>query len=139
VPILGIAGILVAGYLTYIETNNATAVCGPVGDCNAVQQSPYAYLFGVPVAVLGLVGYVAIVLAWLAGRGRGRLATWSALSQFVLVFVGVLLSSYLTFLEPFVIGASCLWCLSSAVILTAMLWLVAGPGFQAYTNLRGAD
>lgn len=62
VPPLVILGLIVAGYLTYVETQQLLAVCGPVGDCNAVQQSEYALLFGfLPIAVLGLLGYIALV------------------------------------------------------------------------------
>lgn len=136
VPLLTVAGMAVAAYLSYVEASGATAVCGPVGDCNAVQQSPYARMFGLPVGLLGLIGYAAIAGAWLGGRGKGRLAAWSNLVQFGFVFVGVLFSSYLTFLEPFVIGATCLWCLTSAVIMTLLLWLTAGPGFGALASLR---
>jgi uncharacterized membrane protein len=138
VPALAALGIVVAGYLSFIETSGALAVCGPVGDCNAVQQSPYARVLGIPVGLLGLAGYVAIIAAWLLGRGSGRAAAWGTFAQFVMVFVGVVFSIYLTFLEPFVIGATCLWCLSSAVIITAMLWLVAGPGSLAWDRLRPA-
>jgi uncharacterized membrane protein len=138
-PALASLGIVVAGYLSYIETSGALAVCGPVGDCNAVQQSPYARVLGVPVGLLGLAGYVAIIVAWFLGRGSGRPAAWGTFAQFVMVFVGVVFSIYLTFLEPFVIGATCLWCLSSAVIMTAMLWLVAGPGSFAWHRLRSGS
>jgi uncharacterized membrane protein len=138
-PMLAAVGMVVAGYLSYVETSGVAAVCGPVGDCNTVQQSPYASIVGVPVGILGLVGYAAIVIAWAVGRGTGRLASLSTILQFAMVFIGVLFSTYLTFLEPFVIGATCLWCLSSAVIMTAMLWLVAGPGFRAVAALRGRD
>jgi uncharacterized membrane protein len=136
VPVLAVGGMLVAGYLSYVETSGGVAVCGPVGDCNAVQQSPYARVLGIPVGLLGLAGYVAIVAAWLMGRGTGRLATWGSFAQLVMVFIGVVFSIYLTILEPFVIGATCLWCLSSALIMTAMLWLVAGPGTLAWDGLR---
>ncbi len=65
IPVLCIIGLGVAGYLTYVETAQVTAVCGPIGDCNAVQQSDYARLFGVvPIGVLGLIGYTAIIAAW---------------------------------------------------------------------------
>jgi uncharacterized membrane protein len=53
-----------------------------------------------------------------------------------MVFIGVLVAACHTFLEPFVIGATCIWCLSSAVIMTAILWLVAGPRFRALTVLQ---
>jgi uncharacterized membrane protein len=49
---------------------------------------------------------------------------------------GTLFSIYLTFLEPFVIGATCAWCLSSAVIMTIQMWLSITPGKLAITNLR---
>lgn len=52
-------------YMAYVETQAVEAVCGPVGDCNAVQNNSYAKLFGVlPVGVLGVVGYAAILAAW---------------------------------------------------------------------------
>lgn len=124
IPILTLLGLFVAGYLSYVEVGHQQAMCGPVGDCNRVQQSPYAQLFGViPVALLGLSGYFAIAVCWLAREfGPQRLHDYSALAIGALALVGTLFSIYFTFLEPFVIGATCLWCLSSAVIMTALLW-----------------
>jgi uncharacterized membrane protein len=129
VPALVVIGLGVAGYLAYVETAQVAAVCGPVGDCNTVQQSEYARLFGlIPIGVLGLIGYLAIGLAWAVGRyGRGLPADWAARALVGLTLVGTLFSIYLTFLEPFVIGATCAWCLTSAVIMTALLWLTAAP------------
>lgn len=120
IPLLIVAGLIVAAYMTFVETTGTEAVCGPVGDCNTVQQSRYATLFGfLPVGVLGLIGYVAMGLAWLAAE-RGVL---SYAPLVFMAFGGTLFSIYLTFLEPFVIGATCLWCLSSAVIITLILLL----------------
>jgi uncharacterized membrane protein len=51
---------------------------------------------------------------------------------------GVIFSIYLTFLEPFVIGATCAWCLSSAVIITVLLWLAVRPGRLALARLSSA-
>lgn len=133
VPVLCIVGLAVAGYLAYVETQQVEAVCGPVGDCNSVQQSEYALLFGVlPIAVLGVTGYVAILAAWAWGRlGRRRLAELTPLALFGMALFGVLFSIYLTFLEPFVIGATCSWCLTSAVIMTLILLLVTERGWGA--------
>lgn len=65
IPALCLIGMGVAGYMAYVETAQVEAECGPVGDCNTVQQSEYACLFGVlPVGVLGLTGYLAVLLAW---------------------------------------------------------------------------
>ena len=132
IPILSVIGLGVAIYLTFIETTNAKAVCGPVGDCNAVQASPFAKLFGVvPVGLLGAVGYIGILAAWFLGRrGRGRLAQLMPVVIFGMALFGVLFSIYLTYIELFVIHAVCIWCLTSAVIMALVLVLVGGrsPG-----------
>lgn len=127
VPLLSAVGLAVAGYLAYVETQQVTAVCGPVGDCNSVQQSPYARLFGlIPIGVLGVAGYLAILAAWAVARfGRGRISQWACILTFAAAAGGTAFSIYLTFLEPFVIGATCAWCLSSAVIMTSLLLLMA--------------
>jgi uncharacterized membrane protein len=127
VPVLVVLGVGVASYLSYIEITHTEAVCGPVGDCNTVNQSPYATLFGfLPVGVLGLMGYGVVLSLWALGRvgpeayrPRAHLALWGA------ALFGTLFSIYLTFLEPFVIGATCAWCLTSAVIMTLLLWASA--------------
>jgi len=141
VPILAVAGAAVAVYLTYVEATGDLAVCGPVGDCNAVQQSPYAKLFGVvPVGLVGLAGFAAILLTWLVIRIRpGRLADNAAVAQFGMTAFGTLFMVGLTFLEPFVIGATCLWCLGSAVTITALLWLSVGPAVNALERLERPD
>ena len=125
IPILALIGLGVAAYLAYVETAQVTAVCGPVGDCNAVQQSVYARLFGViPIGVLGVVGYIVILIAWAVTQFiHGQ---WADLAQWTLwisTILGALFSIYLTFLEPFVIGATCVWCLSSAITMTMLFWL----------------
>lgn len=127
IPVLALIGLGVAAYLTYIETQPVEAVCGPVGDCNAVQSSSYARVFGIPVGLIGIGGYLAMLGAWVWGRS-GK-ATARLLLVGMAAF-GVVASIYLTWLELFVIEAVCMWCLSSAVIMGLMLlvsaaWLAA--------------
>jgi uncharacterized membrane protein len=133
IPILSVIGLGVAIYLTFIETTNAKAVCGPVGDCNAVQASPFAKLFGVvPVGLLGAVGYIGILAAWFLGRrGRGRLAQLMPVVIFGMALFGVLFRIYLTYIELFVIHAVCIWCLTSAVIMALVLALSVGEAMDA--------
>lgn len=137
IPVLTLIGCGVAAYLAYVETAQVSAVCGPVGDCNTVQQSTYARLFGVlPIGVLGLMGYIAILAAWLVRRfSRGRPADLAALVLLGMTAFGTLFSIYLTILEPFVIGATCAWCLTSAIIITLLLWLALPSGRQAIIHL----
>jgi len=127
-PVLATVGMAVASYLAFVEVTGHTAVCGPVGDCNTVQQSPYAVLFGLlPLGILGQIGYLAMFGAWLVAvlgpRGAAPVS-WSLL--WALALAGTAFSVYLTFLEPFVIGATCVWCLTSAVVMALML-LAATP------------
>jgi uncharacterized membrane protein/thiol-disulfide isomerase/thioredoxin len=138
VPPLVALGLAVAGYLAYVETQQVVAVCGPVGDCNTVQQSEFALLFGfLPVAVLGLLGYIGIGVAWAVARyGSGLWADLALVSMQVMASFGLLFSIYLTFLEPFVIGATCAWCLTSAVVMTVLFWVVMPAARPALVSLR---
>jgi uncharacterized membrane protein len=134
IPVVCIVGFGVAGYLAYVETRQISAVCGPVGDCNTVQQSEYARLFGIlPIGVMGLAGYVAIMIAWLVARyTTGKIIDIANLSMFGMAVFGVLFSIYLTFLEPFVIGATCAWCLTSAILITLLMLLTVRPAKLAF-------
>lgn len=125
IPALAIAGAGVAFYLAFVETTGSEAVCGPVGDCNAVQQSAYARLFGVVhIGLLGLIGYIVILglwaMQWLGSEALRKKTDWLLPA---VVWFGVAFSAYLTFLEPFVIGAVCMWCMTSAWIMTGLLYL----------------
>lgn len=134
IPVFSVLGMGVAFYLTYVETSGVEAVCGPVGDCNTVQLSPYATLFGVlPVGLLGLIGYALILIGWaLYHYGPQSLRWTSAIAVWGMAFFGVLFSIYLTFLEPFVIGATCMWCISSAIIMTLTFLAATGPAKSAW-------
>ena len=113
--VLALAGVAVAGYLTWIHYGEIDPVCvGGGGGCERVQASEYSEVAGVPVALLGLVTYAAITALLLLPRSRGVLpAAGVALVAFAF-------SAYLTYLELFVIDAICQWCVASAVIATAL-------------------
>jgi len=138
IPVIALLGMGVAGYLTFVETTGATAVCGPVGDCNTVNQSEYATLFGlIPVGGLGLFGYIAILAAWMVGRlNLGWFSHLANFGVFGMALFGNVFSIYLTFLEPFVIGATCAWCLSSAIMITLIAWLTWRIGVNAFARFR---
>jgi uncharacterized membrane protein len=137
VPVVALVGIGVAGYLTYVETQAVVAICGPVGDCNAVQNSPYAKILGIlPVGIFGLVGYVAILIAWVIQKvNHGRWASYAQLAMLGMAFFGTLYSVYLTYLEIWVIRAVCMWCISSAVLITLLMLLSIQPAIEALDSL----
>jgi uncharacterized membrane protein/thiol-disulfide isomerase/thioredoxin len=128
-PLLSIIGLVIAIYLSYVEITLTEAFCGPVGDCNTVQQSEYAHLFGyVPIGILGIIGYSLILGSWgLYEFGPAQWRKIAAIAKWVLALLGTAFSVYLTFLEPFIIGATCAWCITSAIIMTVLLWVSTPP------------
>jgi uncharacterized membrane protein len=112
--VLAVLGMGVAGYLTYIHYAGIDPVCNIAHGCIKVQTSQYAKLAGVPVALLGLVGYVTITAAIVVDGELGRLAA----ALFALVGFGF--SAYLTYRELFTIDAICQWCVASAVLMTGL-------------------
>jgi uncharacterized membrane protein len=132
-PVLSLLGFGIASYMSYVELTQATAVCGPVGNCNSVQESPYAILFGVlPVGVLGVIGYLAILISWLLRiYGPSSLRRFFTLAVWGMAWFGVLFAIYLTFLEPFIIGATCAWCISNSIIMTLILLASTQPAKEA--------
>ena len=114
---LAAAGMLVAAYLTWLKlSGSGAALCVAGSGCDLVQASRYSTFLWVPTALWGLATYVVIgVLAWMGPTPR----TWRI--AFALAAGGVGFSAYLTWLSVFDLGATCVWCLTSAVILIAML------------------
>jgi uncharacterized membrane protein len=112
---LSLAGLAVAGYLTWVHYEDLEAVCvGGGGGCERVQNSEYAELAGIPVALLGLIGYLAIGASLLL---RGELARMAGA---LLSLAGAGFSLYLTYLELFEIEAICQWCVASAVLMVGL-------------------
>jgi uncharacterized membrane protein len=109
--LLALAGIGIAGYLTYVHYQELSPLC-TTGGCEKVQSSKYAKVSGVPVPLIGLVGYVAIFASLLVRGELARLATAA------MAFGGFVFSAYLTYLELFKIDAICQWCVASAVVMT---------------------
>jgi uncharacterized membrane protein len=116
VIVLALIGTGIAGYLTWVHYAGLHVVClAGGGGCEKVQSSDYATLAGVPVALLGLIGYLGILAGTLLLPDEtGRLATA------FLALVGFGFSMYLTWAELFRIHAICQWCVASAAIMTAL-------------------
>lgn len=123
IPLLAVAGLGIMVYLTSIPETN---ICYPSGACQIIQQSEYGEILDVPVGLWGALGYLAILVTWSASLfGSSRLLSIVPWALLALTLLGVLFSLYFTFLEPFVIGATCPWCLTSAILMTILFWLSA--------------
>lgn len=115
IALLILLGIGVAGYLVYVHYADIDPVCaGGSSGCHTVQASDYADLLGVPVAVIGLGGYLALAASLFVPGEAGRAIGMA------LALIGAGFSLYLTYLELFVIDAICQWCVASAVIMVLL-------------------
>jgi uncharacterized membrane protein len=108
-------GLAIAGYLTYVHYAGISPVCEIAHGCEKVQTSQWSEVAGVPVALLGLLGYAGILAALFVPGEAGLLA---AAGQ---ALVGFGFSAYLTYREVFTIDAICIWCVASALIMAALV------------------
>jgi uncharacterized membrane protein len=112
--VISAVGIAIAGYLTYVHYAGISPVCEIAHGCEKVQTSEWSKVAGVPVAVLGLIGYVGILAAlFVPGEAAATAAAGMAL-------VGAGFSAYLTYREVFTIDAICIWCVASAILMTLL-------------------
>jgi uncharacterized membrane protein len=139
--VLTVIGLGVASYLTYVHYAGIKPVCTAGGSCAKVQTSVYSKLAGVPVALIGLLGYIGILGSLLAPEGES-----SRFATVALTVVGFGFSAYLTYRELFTIHAVCEWCASSAVIMTVLMCLSIwrflrgeAPSASAVPASAGAD
>ena len=114
IAVLSLIGIGIGGYLTYVHYADLHVLCLSNGGCETVQNSRYSHLAGVPIAAVGLAGYISILITVFLRGDTGRTA------GFGLALVGFLFSTYLTYREIFTIKAICQWCLGSAVLMTLL-------------------
>ena len=116
------AGVALAAYLTWAHYGGGSVGCPVGGGCKTVQESEYAELAGVPVALLGLAAYVIVLALILWDAPSARLAAAA------IALVGLLFSAYLLVVQAFVIEAFCVWCLANDVVIA--------PGLALLTALR---
>jgi uncharacterized membrane protein len=117
--VITVIGMCWASYLTYVHYSGTTPLCSLKGDpCAAVQKSRYSELAGVPVALIGAIGYLVILASLLVSDGeRARFATAA------LTLGGFGFSVYLTYREVFSLHKICEDCVASAVIMTILMCL----------------
>ncbi len=120
---LGILGLLVSIYMTIFKLTDNASMCLGNGGCSVVNSSSYAEVSGVPVAVIGVGGYLAI-LAVLFMENRGKFfAQNSTMIVFGLSLVGFLFTLYLIYVELALIHALCPFCVTSQITMTILFIL----------------
>ena len=116
-------GLADAAYLTWIKLANAVYTCSNIGDCEAVNNSSYSVVGGIPIAALGAAAFAVILLLLLLDRRPSGRSEPLRFGVFGLSLAGTLYSAYLTYVEVAILKAICPFCVASAVILTALLVL----------------
>jgi uncharacterized membrane protein len=111
---VAVIGLGIATYLTIVHYAGGSPVCAIAHGCETVQKSDYAKLAGVPVAVLGLLGYVGILVALIRDDETSR-----SVAAFLSI-LGFGFSAWLTYTEIAIIDAICIWCVGSAICMTIL-------------------
>jgi uncharacterized membrane protein len=119
-------GIFISGYLVIKRFTGGSLACSRWAQCDVVNNSVYSQFYGVPVSVLGLAGYLlllvlAMAALWTTGCTQRRIL----LLSLVLSLGGVGFSVYLTYLEIYVIEALCAWCVASAIVIALLAIVTA--------------
>lgn len=122
---LPLAGLAISVYLWQSKRGATELICGGFSDCVSVNASAYSEIAGVPIAAAGALMYLALlvlgVVSWFVPKLEQ--AQPIAYLGFALALSGALFSLYLTGIEAFVLGAYCIWCLVSWVIITTLAFL----------------
>ena len=125
--LLGLPGSGVAAYLTYSHWADRPTECGGIGECELVQTSEYSDIAGVPVALLGLLYFVAMAFVAMARISRVRWMPddweWARPAILAMALAATAFVAYLTYVELFVLKAICVWCVALASLTVASLGL----------------
>ena len=120
---LAILGLLVSIYMTIYKVTNNEAMCIGSGGCSVVNASRYSEVNGIPVALIGVGGYAAILALLFLERRPGFFRENGTMILFGVSLVGFLFTLYLIVVEVFFIKAYCPFCLTSQAVMTIIFIL----------------
>ncbi len=115
---LTIIGLAVSIYMTIYKLTDNQNMCIGNGGCSKVNSSVYAEVYGIPVAVFGIVGYAALMITLFVENRNSFLQTNSTMIVFGMALVGFLFTLYLIYVEVALIHALCPFCLTSQIAMT---------------------
>jgi uncharacterized membrane protein len=139
VAALALGGVCLSIYLTLYKVGVIGRLACNVGHCETVNTSRWSVMFGIPIAAWGFAFYLTLFVVSLVGIGD-RFADMEWMSKLLVLMTGwgVLFSAWLTYLELFVIHAMCVWCVTSAVLIT-VTFLVSVMDWRETARLEGAS
>ena len=121
--VLSLVGLGLATYLSVAHLSGAGVACGVSGGCGAVTTSEYSRFLGIPVALMGVAGYAALLMGSLAALGLPQPPAPLRWGLAGIACAGFAFSAYLTATQAFLIGSYCVYCLTSASLMTALMAL----------------
>jgi len=123
--IIGITvlGLLVSIYMTIYKLTNNDSMCLGLGGCSIVNASGYSEVYGIPVAAVGVLGYLSILAVFFLERNPGFFQTNGSMLQFALTLTGFLFTVWLIFVEVALLKAYCPFCITSQVAMTTIFIL----------------
>ncbi|NTW09566.1 MAG: vitamin K epoxide reductase family protein [Anaerolineaceae bacterium] len=121
--VLIVVGLLVAIYMTIYKWTNNNSMCLGSGDCSTVNASPYSEIYGIPVALVGVGGYAAILFLLLMESRNDFVRQNGTLFVFGLSLTGFIFTVYLVYVEFAVLDAVCPFCLTSQIVMTIIFIL----------------
>ncbi|MBL7045256.1 MAG: vitamin K epoxide reductase family protein [Parcubacteria group bacterium] len=131
--VLSIIGITDSTYLTIKHYTHSDINCSILDGCNIVTTSTYSTVFGMPVALLGIIFYISIFILvfLLSNKGKKKLLK----SLFVISTTGFLMSMWFVYAQAFILNSYCLYCLISAVLSTT-IFILSGIMMLKYKNIK---
>lgn len=116
IRVASLIGLLDSVYLSYVKLTHTPIYCTPgLGDCATVNSSRWSELWGIPIAIYGILAFGSLLLLSFYGKKVKLIQSYDDYLIFAIAIIGVLFSAYLTYLEAFVIHAFCQWCILSAL------------------------
>lgn len=132
--ILGIVGLGLSVYLTYVHYNIDALVCG-TGGCEIVQTSQYSEMFGIPIAVFGVIMFATLIVAIILREQVDAYADMIGTGIVVVLLMAVLYWAYLSYLEANVIHAWCQWCIATSLVTLTMLIVESYRWYRGYSQI----
>ncbi|MBI3738223.1 MAG: vitamin K epoxide reductase family protein [Chloroflexi bacterium] len=120
---LAILGVLVSAYMTVYKLTENNNMCLGSGDCATVNASVYSEVSGIPVAVIGVGGYLTILILLLFENRSRFLKKNGTMIVFGLALFGFLFTLYLIYVETVLIRAYCPFCITSQITMTILFIL----------------
>lgn len=135
--VLTVVGFGLSAYLTYVHYNLDALVCSD-GGCATVQTSEYSEMFGLPIAMFGMVMFAVLIAGTIIREVKPDFGDLISTGILMLLISAVIYWAYLTWLELNVIHAVCQWCVATSIATVLMLFVEAFRWYRGYKELGAA-